>query len=66
MESEAFLKSMNMISVVISGVRFQYLALRFSFGSVVRKTAVSVSVSVLFFVLFCFQLSAYNEWLLMF
>jgi len=44
------------VCVYISGVRFQYFALRFGFGSVVWKTA--VSVSVLFFVLFCFQLSA--------
>jgi len=39
-----------------SGLRFQYFALRFGFVSVVWKTA--FSVSVLFFVLFCFQLSA--------
>jgi len=40
--------------LIISGVRFQYFALQFGFGLVVLKTA----VSVLFFVLFCFQLSA--------
>jgi len=52
-------------TIIYSGVQFQYFALRFSFGSVVWKTAVSVFVSpnrgfgsVLFFFLFCSQLSA--------
>jgi len=59
-----------MCFIVISDVRFQYFELRFGFGSVVWKTAMSVR----FGFILCFLLlsalsvsdSAYNEWLLMF